>query len=79
MVPFWQSWQKLRGLGTRGLEQGLSLHTCDKFQRGFCSGGSRGGSGGSNEPPLVPKSFHFHGEFQKKMVKLHKSNPAQLI
>ena len=36
MVSFWQSWQKLReGLGTRGSEQDLSLHTCDKFQRGF--------------------------------------------
>ena len=39
------------------------------------SGGSRGGSGGSNEPPLEPKLFHFHGEFQEKLVKLHKSNP----
>ena len=43
------------------------------------SGGSRGGSGGSNEPPLEPKLFHFHGEFQKKIDKLHKSNPPQLI
>ena len=40
------------------------------------SGGSRGGSGGgSNEPPLEPKLFHFHGEFQVKLDKLHKSNP----
>ena len=48
------------------------------------SGGSRGGSGvqtigGSNEPPLEPKLFHFRGEFQEKLVKLHKSNPRQLI
>ena len=43
------------------------------------SGGSRGGSGGSNEPPLEPKLFHFLGEFQEKLVKLHKSNPPQLI
>ena len=32
------------------------------------SGGFRGGSGGSNEPPLQPKLFHFHGEFQEKLV-----------
>ena len=31
------------------------------------SGGSRGGSGGSNEHPLEPKLFHFHGEFQEKI------------
>ena len=37
-----------------------------RIQRGF---------GGSNEPPLEPKLFHFHGEFQGKLVKLHKSNP----
>ena len=43
------------------------------------SGGSRGGSRGSNEPPLEPKLFHFHGGFQEKLVKLHKSNPSQLI
>ena len=43
------------------------------------SGGSRGGSGGSNELPLEPKLFHFHGEFQDKLVKLHKLNPPQLI
>ena len=42
-----------------------------------CSGGSRGRSGGSNEPPLGPKLFHFHGEFREKLVKLHKSNPPQ--
>ena len=39
------------------------------------SGGFRGGSGGSNEPHLEPKLFHFHGEFQEKLVKLHKSPP----
>ena len=45
------------------------------------SGGSRRGSGGSNEPPLEPKSFKFHGEFQENFVNLHKSNPPppQLI
>ena len=32
------------------------------------SGGFRGGS---NEPNLEPKLFHFHGEFQVKLVKLH--------
>ena len=45
------------------------------YIRGEGSGGSRGGSGGSNEPPLDPKLFHFHGEFQEKLVRLHKSNP----
>ena len=40
---------------------------------------SGGSSGGSNEPPLEPKLFHFHGEFQEKLVKSHKSNPPQLI
>ena len=43
------------------------------------SGGCRGGLGGSIEPPLEPKLFHFHGEFQEKLVKLHKLNPLQLI
>ena len=31
----------------------------------------------SNKPPLEPKLFHFHREFQEKLVKLHKSNPPQ--
>ena len=54
--------------------------TAKLLQQGYrYSGGSRGGLGGSNEPPLEPKLFHFHGEFQKKMVKQHKSNPPQLI
>ena len=43
------------------------------------SGGSRGGLGGFKRTPLEPKSFHFHGEFQEKLVKLHKSIPTQLI
>ena len=43
------------------------------------SGGSRGGSGGSNEPLLEPKLPHFHGEFQEKLIRPYKSNPAQLI
>ena len=50
-----------------------------RYVRQLCSGGSRGGSGGSNEPPHEPKLFHFHGEFQEKLVKLHKLNPPQLI
>ena len=46
----------------------------------FLSSRFRGGSwGGSNEPPLEPKLFHFLGEFQEKLVKLYKSNPPQLI
>ena len=40
--------------------------------RSACSGGSSGG-------PLEPKLFYVHGEFQEKMVKLHKSNPLLLI
>ena len=51
---------------------------CLSFYLGY-SGGSSGGSWGSNEPLLQPKLFHFHGEFQEKLVKLHKSNPPQLI
>ena len=41
--------------------------------------GVRGVRLGSNEAPLEPELFHFHGEFQEKLVKLHKSNPPQLI
>ena len=37
------------------------------------------GLGGFKRTPLEPKLFHFHGEFQEKLVKLHKSNPPQLI
>ena len=51
------------------------LAICEQ-PRSLISGGSRGGSGGSNEPPLEPKLFHFHGEFQEKLDKLHKSNPV---
>ena len=61
----------------------LSLRTSKFWNkiwlRMSASGGSRGGSGGSSEPPLEPKLFHFHGGFQEKLVKLHKSNPPQLI
>ena len=39
------------------------------------SGKSRGGSGDSNEPPFESKLFHFHGEFQEKLIKLHKMTP----
>ena len=31
--------------------------------------------GVQTNPPLEPKLFHFHGGFQEKLVKLHKSNP----
>ena len=58
----------------------VPIKTARKGQAGaYRSGGSRGGSGGSNEPPLEPKLFHFHGEFQELLVKLHKLNPPQLI
>ena len=29
--------------------------------------------------PIEPKLFHFRGEYQEKLVKLHKSNPPQLM
>ena len=32
-----------------------------------CSGGFRGGSGGSHEPPLGPNYFNFRGKFMKKI------------
>ena len=48
----------------------LSFYLQWRIQRGF---------GGFKRTPLEPKLFHFHGEFQEKLVKLHKSNPAQLI
>ena len=39
------------------------------------SGGFRGGSGGSLEPPLGTKLFHFHGEIYQKSGKMLKTNP----
>ena len=33
-----------------------------------CSGGFRGGSGGSLEPPLGPNYFNFMGKFSKNQV-----------
>ena len=48
---------------------------CDIKNHYDFSGGSRGGSGGSNEPPLEPKLFHFHGEFQKKWSKCTNRTP----
>ena len=38
-----------------------------------------GVQGVQTNPVFEPKLFHFHGEFQEKLVKLHKSNPPQLI
>ena len=39
------------------------------------SGGFRGGSGGSLEPPSGTKLFHFHGEIYEKSGKILKTNP----
>ena len=40
------------------------------------SGGSRGGSGvQTNEPPLEPELFHFHGEFQEKNGQTAQTEP----
>ena len=64
---------------TRDFPHNIFRISHDSKQGVINSGGSRGGSGGSFEPPLEPKLFHFHGEFQEKWVKLHKSNPPQLI
>ena len=38
------------------------------------SGGFRGGSGGSLEPPLGSKLFQFHGEMYEKSGKMLKTN-----
>ena len=63
-----------------GLENtlGINLHAY-LFSLANFSGGSRGGTGCSKKKPLEPKLFTFHGEFQEKLVKLHKANPHQLI
>ena len=39
------------------------------------SGGFRGGSGGSLEPPFGSKLFQFHGEMYEKSGKVLKTNP----
>ena len=39
------------------------------------SGGFRGGSGGSLEPPSGFKLFQFHGEIYEKSGKMLKMNP----
>ena len=42
------------------------------------SGGFRGGSRGSLEPPSGPKVFHFHREFQEILCVIRKTNPPFL-
>ena len=42
------------------------------------SGGFRGGSRGSLEPPSGPKLFHFHREFQKVFCEIGNTNPPFL-
>ena len=39
------------------------------------SGGFRGGSGGSLEPPSETKLFQFYGEIYEKLDKMLKTNP----
>ena len=69
-LSFFVRWMRLEyGLSGDDHLAGRSKH----------SGDSRGGLGVSNESPLEPKLCHFHGEFQEKLVKLHKSNLPRLI
>ena len=42
------------------------------------SGGFRGGSRGSLEPPSGPKLFHFHGKFQETFREIRQTNPPFL-
>ena len=42
------------------------------------SGGFRGGSRGSLEPPSGPKLFHFRGEFQEFLCEIRQTNPPFL-
>ena len=42
------------------------------------SGGFRGGSRGSLEPPSGPTLFRFHGEFQKILCEIRQTNPPFL-
>ena len=42
------------------------------------SGGFRGGSRGSLEPPSGPTLFRFHGEFQKIVCEIRQTNPPFL-
>ena len=42
------------------------------------SGGFRGGSRGSLEPPSGPTLFRFHGEFQKILCEIRQTNPTFL-
>ena len=47
-------------------------------ETGLYSGGFRGGSGGSPEPPSGAKLFHFHGEIYEKSGKMLKTNPLSM-
>ena len=42
------------------------------------SGGFRGGSRGSLEPPSGAKLFHFHGEFKEILSEIRLTNPPFL-
>ena len=53
--------------------------TLIKQIRSLFSGGSRGGSGGSVEPPWEFKLFHFRGEFWENVGEMVNSNPPWQI
>ena len=58
------------------VQSDLDNHTAKRQQDTTkCSGGFRGGSGGSLEPPSGTKLFQFHGEIYKKLSKMLKTNP----
>ena len=42
------------------------------------SGGFRGGSRGSLEPPSRPELFYLHGEFQEILCEIRQTNPPFL-
>ena len=44
----------------------------------YPSGGFRGGSRGSLEPPSGPTLFRFNGEFQKILCEIRQTNPPFL-
>ena len=50
------------------------------FTKRICySGGSRGGSGGSPEPPFEAKLFYFHGDLFEMLGKTNQTNPPLQI
>ena len=56
----------------------LQLHDTKVYLICNNSGGFRGGSRGSLEPPSGPKLFHFHGKFQETFREIRQTNPPFL-